>query len=184
MKRFQIEQGRSLITSHSGLTLVGAALDKYTRLSQQVDKGIAQRHGIQPSDIIKNYLGLLSVGKSDFEALADYRKSSYYREALNIKRVPSVERLRQRMNKSALDYIPYIEQANRDFLAQANVSFAPTLDCYDYVDVDTTVLDNSNSQKEGIARAYEGTLGYAPIAAYLGESKAEGQVSHFPSEIF
>lgn len=171
MKRFDIEQGRSIISSHSGFALVGAALEKHTELRQQVDARIPQRHGIRPSDIIKSYLGLLSVGKSDFEALGRYLKSPFYREALNIKRIPSVERMRQRLDKHALDYIACIYQANQHFLTNANVELTPTLSDFEYigVDVDTTPLDNSKTRKEGIARSNEGTMGYSPIAAYIGE---------------
>jgi hypothetical protein len=37
------------------------------------------------------------------------------------------------------------------------------------VDIDTTVMDNSKSKKEGVSRTYQGYDGYHPIMAYVGK---------------
>jgi hypothetical protein len=37
------------------------------------------------------------------------------------------------------------------------------------VDIDTSVLDNSKTKKEGVSRTYQGYDGYHPIFAYVGK---------------
>ena len=37
------------------------------------------------------------------------------------------------------------------------------------LDIDTFVMDNSNSKKEGVSRTYQKVDGYTPIAAYMGK---------------
>ena len=69
MKRFIIEQSSADIISHSGLSLIGQAIKRYTHLSGQLDASVPMRHGIKHSDVIKSYLALLSIGKNDFEAI-------------------------------------------------------------------------------------------------------------------
>ena len=69
MKRFIIEQSDlEFYTSHSGLALVGLALNCHTELARALKAVIPQRHGISHGDIAKSYLGLLCLDKSDFEA--------------------------------------------------------------------------------------------------------------------
>jgi hypothetical protein len=40
---------------------------------------------------------------------------------------------------------------------------------YLFVDIDTSVLDNSKTKKEGVSRTYQGYDGYHPIFAYVGK---------------
>ena len=51
-------------------------------------------------DILRSYVGLLSIGQSDFEAITNRREDDYFRQALGIERVPSAETLRQRPDES------------------------------------------------------------------------------------
>ena len=82
MKRFIIEQSDTeFYTSHSGLSLIGLCLNRYTTLSKTLDKTIPLRHGMAHSDLIKSYLGQLCLGKSDFEAVEAARDDRYFKEA-------------------------------------------------------------------------------------------------------
>ena len=69
MQRFFIEQGNMELTSHSGLALVGMALNRYTNLARVAKQTIPKRHGIPHAHVLKSYIGLLclGLGKSDFE---------------------------------------------------------------------------------------------------------------------
>ncbi len=90
MKRLIIEQSTTeTYTSHSGLALVGLCLNRYGTIHKVLKAGIPLRHGISHSDIIKSYIGTLCLGKSDFEAIENYRDDDYFKNALSIKRVPS-----------------------------------------------------------------------------------------------
>jgi hypothetical protein len=49
------------------------------------------------SDIVKSDIGLLALGKSDFDAIEPFRNGRYFREALHIGKMPSSAWMRQRM---------------------------------------------------------------------------------------
>jgi len=50
---------------------------------------------------IKSYIGLLCLGKSDFEAVENVRGDRFFKESLGIDHVPSSARLRQRLDEYA-----------------------------------------------------------------------------------
>lgn len=125
MRRFIIEQSDSNITAHSGLSLVGLAINRHTRLGARLDHTVALRHGIRHSDVVKSYLGLLSIGKNDFEAIDALREDDFFQAALDIERVASVERLRQRMDERAADYRPLVEEASIEFLQNTQAPITP-----------------------------------------------------------
>ena len=64
---------------------------------------------IRLSDVIKNYLGLLTLGKSDpstmlrpsFEAIEAFRRDRFFQEALVIGHVPGSVWLRQQLERHA-----------------------------------------------------------------------------------
>ena len=80
MCRFQIEQSSTeFYTSHSGLTLVGLAINRFTAL-KKTQRGIVKRHGIPSIDLIRTYVGQLCLGKSDFDAIENVRLDRYFKE--------------------------------------------------------------------------------------------------------
>lgn len=169
MRRFEIEQSNSNITSNSGLALVGAAINHHTQLTQDLNKKISLRHGLSHSDLIKSYLGLLSMGKNDFEAIHAVEHDDFFKSALDVNDVPTVDRLRQRMDERAAAYLPIISQASLDFLrsTQAKITALPM--GHIPLDADVTPFDNSGSKKEGVSFTYKKHNGFAPMAAYLGQ---------------
>ncbi len=169
MRHFIIEQSDSNITSHSGLSLIGLAVNRHTRLVQQLDGSLPLRHGISHSDLLKSYIGLLSTGKNDFEAIDARRDDEFFKAALDIVRVPSVERLRQRMDERAEDYLPLVTRASIDFLESIQAPITPLPMGHVALDADVTPFDNSGSKKEGVSLTYKKHDGYAPMACYLGQ---------------
>ena len=89
MRRFIIERSDADFTSHSGLALVGMALNRHSGLATTVDREVALWHGIAHSDVLRSYIGLLSLGKSDFEAVENVRDDNFFVEALGVSTVPS-----------------------------------------------------------------------------------------------
>lgn len=169
MKRFIIEQSdQEHYTSHSGLALVGLAVNRHTQLEAALRTAIPLHHGIAHGDVVKSYLGLLCLGKSDFEAVEQVREDRFFKEALGIQRVPSAERLRQRFDRDACALLPVIDASSCDFLVNAQVPVTALATGHVALDIDVFPMDNSNTQKEGVSRTYHGYDGYAPIAAYLG----------------
>jgi hypothetical protein len=54
-----------------------------------------KRGKIRLSDVVKSYVGLLTLGKSDFEAIEAFRRDRFFQEALGIGQVPGSVWLRQ-----------------------------------------------------------------------------------------
>ncbi len=169
MKRFIIEQSQSDIISHSGLALIGQAIKRYTTLSNELTTTIPLRHGTSHSDIIKSYLGLLSIGKNDFEAINSIESEFYFSSAMDVKEIPLEATLRQRMDKHANKFLPIVEKASIDFLTHIRPTLEPLSTGHIPIDADVTPMDNSGSHKEGVSRTYKGHDGYAPMAVYLGQ---------------
>ena len=70
MKRLIIEKSKDeFYTSHSGLALIGLCLNRFTSLTTRV-AGVSRlkKTAIAHADVIRSYIGLLCLGKSDFEA--------------------------------------------------------------------------------------------------------------------
>jgi hypothetical protein len=122
---------------------------------------------IPTSDIVKSYIGLLALGKSDFDAIEAFRKDRFFRQALGIGTVPSSAWLRQRMEMLAVALREETDAYSVRLLrnAEAPVTAMNGFVCLDF---DTFVMDNSGTKKECVDRTYQGVDGYTPIAAYLG----------------
>jgi hypothetical protein len=103
---------------------------------------IPLRHGIPHSDIIKSYLGLLCLGKSDFEAVENVRSDRFFKESLGIGQVPSAARLRQRLDKHAKALLPLMYAAVIEFLVKAKVPVTPLSIGYVALDIDVFPMDN------------------------------------------
>jgi len=170
MKRFIIEQSeQEFYTSHSGLALVGACLNRFVDLEGELKRAMPLRHGISHGDVVKSYFGLLCQGKSDFEAIKQVRKDEFFHESMGIKRVPSIARLRQRMDEGAEAWLPVITCSSVDFMVKAKVPVTPLATGHVAIDMDVFPMDNSGTKKAGVSRTYKGYDGYAPIVAYMGE---------------
>ena len=95
MKRLILEQSSGeFYTSHSGLALVGACINRYSGLGRRASRQSRGTGQISDIDILRSYLGLLALGKSDFQAITAMQGDDCFRQALAINRLPSAESLR------------------------------------------------------------------------------------------
>lgn len=169
MKRLILEQSSDeFYTSHSGLALAGACINRYSDLGRSVGRVVKGSDHIAEIDILRSYLGLLCLGKSDYQAIAAMREDDYFKQALGIGRMPSVERLRQRLDEAGTELIPVINRCSRTMLKRLKAPITGYRSGLVPLDVDVFPQDNSNSKKEGVSRTYKNYDGYAPMAAYLG----------------
>ena len=169
MKRFQIVQSaRDFYTSHSGLALIGLAINRHTKLKKTL-RSVPKRHGIANVDLIRTFVGQLCLGKSDFDAIENVRFDRYFKQALGIKQSPSAARLRQRFDEDARALIPLIDEASIDFVSNTRAPVTPLPMGHVALDLDVFPMDNSRTKKEGVSYTYKGHDGYAPMAAYLGQ---------------
>jgi hypothetical protein len=156
------------LTPVAGLALVGHHLNRLTPVFKQVDCALPVRNGVANSDILRSYVGLLTQGKSDFDAIENYRGEAFFKQALGIKLLPSSPTLRQRMDARAQDLFDFLPPLIEMLLAGARADYG-VLPCgWLPLDVDTFAMDNGGTAKDGVGRTYAGVDGYCPLAAYLG----------------
>jgi Transposase DDE domain group 1 len=124
--------------------------------------------GIGLADILRSYIGLLTAGQSDFEAVSNRAEDDYFKQALRIRRVPFAETLRQRLDEVAPGLRRIADSCSVEFLNKARVTITPLDTGHVPLDCDVFAMDNSKTKKEGVSRIYNGQDGYAPIAAYPG----------------
>ncbi len=159
------------LTSHAGLSLIGHYL-KRIRFQPWVDKQFPMRSGVSNSEVLKSYLALLCLGKSDFDAIEGFRDNAFFKRALSLSVVPSSPTLRQRLDARASEWFALAADLNFKLLS-GRVQGAPidfgVLPCgYTPLDLDTFTMDNSGTKKECVGRTYAGVDGYCPAAIYLG----------------
>ena len=171
MTDFILKQLPYDLSGQAGLALIGKYL-KRINLNAQVDPAFPVRAGISNSDILKSYLGLLCLGKNDFDAIEGQRKDNFFARALGLGAVPSSPTLRQRLDSHASSWFDLVDGINAAVLGM-KIGGKPidvgVLPCgYVPLDVDTFAMDNSGTAKELVGRTYAGVDGYCPLAAYLG----------------
>ena len=171
MTDFIIKQLPYDLSNQAGLALIGKYL-KRINLNALVDPAFPVRSGISNSDILKSYLGLLCLGKNDFDAIEGQRKDAFFARALGLGAVPSSPTLRQRLDTHASSWFDLAERINAAVLglkmAGKSIDFGALPCGYVPLDVDTFAMDNSGTTKEHVGRTYAGVDGYCPLAAYLG----------------
>jgi len=173
LKRFIIEQsGKEFYTSHSGLALIGLSVNRYSALPAAARKAFPVTkgtNGIGIDDILRSYLGMLSLGQTDYEAVTNKKNDDYFKHSLGINRVPSAETLRQRFDELSEKLLPLVDTSSTEFLKNSKALLTPLKTGHVPLDCDVFPMDNSQTKKEGVSRTYKGTDGYAPVAAYFGQ---------------
>lgn len=167
MPRFEVRQSARLnLTSHAGLGLLGQCFEA-AMVNPLVDGKIPVSQGMKTSDLVKSTTALLALGKSDFEAIEDFRSDRFFKSALSLQKVPSSAWLRQRLDVVAPQLREMTDELSLSLLqrTEAPITAHGGFVCCDF---DTFVMDQSGSHKESVGRTYQGVDGYTPIAAYLG----------------
>ena len=99
MPRFHLKESNRHLTSTAGLMLIGhcVVLAELDRLDLRLPK----RGKIRLSDLVKSYVGLLTLGESNFEAIEGFRRDRFFQEALGIGQMPGSVWLRQQLETQA-----------------------------------------------------------------------------------
>ncbi|MCX7634408.1 MAG: transposase, partial [Syntrophales bacterium] len=170
---FIIKEGDEHLTSHSGLALIGALMERMEleRRLNGVTLSGCREPKISHSDVVKAMVGLLCLGKPDYEAIEAFREVPFFRYSLGIARCPSSATLRQRLDevKGAFDRI--VKEESARLICRTAPEMGTVSTCEGELlalDIDVSPFDNSQTKKEGVSRTYKGVDGYAPIFAYLG----------------
>lgn len=168
MRKLIVKQLDYDLTPVAGLALAGHYLKALQPVFGRLDAALPVKGGVANSDIVRSYLGLLVQGKSDFDAIENFRGDSFYKQALGIALLPSSPTLRQRMDARAAEMFDFCGPMIETLLAGQRPDYG-VLPCgWLPLDVDTFAMDNGGTLKEGVGRTYAGVDGYCPLAAYLG----------------
>jgi hypothetical protein len=167
MPKFEVRQtGKLNLTSYSGLALIGQCCEA-AQVDRVIDPRLPVSQGMKTSDLVKAMTGLLSLGKSDFEAIEPFRTDRFFKEALGLSKVPSSAWMRQRCDAKASELRELTDELSVRLLERTEAPITPYKG-YVRFEIDTFVMDNSDTKKEDVGRTYQGVDGYCPIAGYLG----------------
>ncbi len=167
MPRFEVKQSAKLnLTSYSGLALVGQCFQA-AQVEAVIDPRLPVSQCMRKSDVVKSMVGLLSLGKSDFEAIGPFRSDRFFKEALGLGKVPGSVWMRQRLDARAAELRELTDELSLRLLERTEPPITAHKG-YVCADMDTFVMDNSDTKMEAVSRTYQGVDGYTPIALYLG----------------
>jgi hypothetical protein len=172
MGKIHFELTAKPITSHVGLAFVGQALNE-TKLANHMASVCRQRNysaHISDLDNAKAMIGLLSIGKPYFDAIAEYRQEPWFTRALGLQRLPSPETLRQRIQSFPESMAQVWREFNLRLLRSQPDLLGEQIhgEQWTVIHCDVTPMDNSDTKKEGVSWTYKNFAGYAPMFAYAG----------------
>jgi len=169
--RFQIVQGNEQLSSHSGLALAGAILHR-SRIRERLDTVMLPEHPfpeISHGEVATAMIGLICLGKPDFDAIEAFRDDPFFLQSLDLDSVPSSPTLRQRLDSARGAFNDIIRKESARAVGRLAPAITPCHGNLVAVDIDVSPLDNSKTKKEGVSWTYKKFDGYAPIFAYVGE---------------
>ena len=121
-------------------------------------------------DVAKSMIGLLCVGKPDYDAISEYRNEPFFSHSLALERLSSAETLHQRIQswpeKTAEVWRGFTTRLlrKREKLVQETIHGKK----WCVIHADVSPMDNSDTKKEGGSWTYKKFAGYSPIFAYIG----------------
>jgi hypothetical protein len=174
---FIISETDEILVSHSGLALVGSLLQG-THIMKRANRlrlGDRKRPEVSHGDVLTSTIGLLCLGKPDFEAIEAFREDGFFRRALGLTKVPSEGTLRQRLDKLEHRCDAILREESAAMVARHAPKLTPCYEEWVALDIDPSPFDNSGTKKEGVSWTYLKFDGFNPWFAYLGN---EGYLVH------
>ena len=149
MRKIEYVVSNERLITPSGLSLVGQVLGK-SNLIKKANRMRTEKRSqpqIKNGDILLTMIGLLALGKSDFENVNEFHTDE---DGIGVS-----------MNREILD-------GNVDMFLSCKYEPSALQNGCVPVDIDVSPFDNSGSHKAGVSRTYKNFDGYAPIFAYIG----------------
>lgn len=174
--KFMISETDEILVSHSGLALAGS-LVRRTAIQKRINRirlGDRKRPEVSHGDVVAAMIGLLCLGKPDFEAIEAFREDEFFRQALGLAKVASEGTLRQRIEELGDRCEKILREESAAMIARHAPKLTPCYEDWLALDLDVSPWDNSGTKKEGVSWTYKGVDGFAPVFAYL----AEGYLIH------
>ncbi|QLA13167.1 IS1380 family transposase [Desulfolutivibrio sulfodismutans] len=172
MGKLALEITGEPIIGNAGLAAMGELMR-----SSDIDSICAKRESPNYQVAVKDSLrclgGLLAIGKVGFDHVRQFKDSEFFTTALGVgRRIPSQATLRQRFEAMSRDRNVHDAMPTCSVRMLRKLDFKPRIVSVPSfvgvrIDTDSTILDNSDTKKEGIAKGYSGVLGYAPVCSFL-----------------
>lgn len=157
MRKIEIVTSDERLITPSGLSLVGQVLGK-SDLIKKANRMRTEKRSqpqIKNGDILLTMIGLLTLGKSDFDVNEFHTDEEFYKLSLGIAYgIPSESSLRNRLDDIGISMNTQILEGNISMLRECG--FEPSaLECgCEPVDIDALPFDNSGSHKKVVSRTY------------------------------
>ena len=172
MRKIEVVLSDERLITPSGLCMVGQAMAKSDLIKKAARMRTDKRSQpqIKNGDILLTEIGMLTLGKTDFDYVNEFHKDEeYYKMSLGIAYgIPSESTLRMRLDAIGQSMNGEILSGNISLLKACHVQPTALTNGMVPLDIDVTPFDNSKSHKEGVSRTYKNFDGYAPIMAYIG----------------
>ena len=161
MRQLIVKQFDYDLTPVAGLALIGHYPAALRPTLERLDVALPVKSGVANSNIMRSYFGLLVQGKSDFDAIENFRGDTFYKQAPGIKLLPSSPTLRQRMDAKAVELFDFAPSMIEMLLAGQRPDYG-VLPCgWLHLDVDTFAMNNGGTAKEGVWRCTRKTYSIA-----------------------
>ena len=169
-----IKHSMDKLASHGGLINIGVLLNSLG--IKDLLNNMEGVHCVDPkfshSDIIFSMIGLISIGKPDYDAIEAFRsRQEFFVRALELSGCPSSPTIRQRIDLIGQAAEPLVKDNSAYLIKSRAPAISPlrtSVGDFIPLDMDVSPFDNSKTKKEGVSRTYQGCDGYAPIFGYLG----------------
>jgi len=142
--RFEIVQGNEQLFSQSGLALVGEIL-RCTGVRKRLDAVGLPEHRcpeISPGEVATAMIGLMCLGKPDFDAIEPFRDDPFFTQSLCLQSVPSGPTLRQRLDGANGAFNDIIREESARAVSQLAQPVTPCHENLVPVDIDVSPFDN------------------------------------------
>jgi len=164
----RVELSDSVLTARAGVVAVAQLLKRHAQLPQILDPKFPVPGGFSDSTVAITYICQLAQDVTAFDSIENMRRDPSFAAALKIHALPSAPTVRQRIEARATDWLMPLSEANVRMLERARIELKRLPSGRVPLNGDVTVLRNDRSEKEDAGYTYQRTVGFAPLALYLG----------------
>jgi hypothetical protein len=119
MLRFEVRESKKFrLTSTAGTGTCREA----AQVELVIDPKLPVLRVMPSSDVVRSIVDLLSLGKSDFEAIEPFREAQIFRQALSLRNIPGSARMRQRPDARGAELHELIDELSLRLLGKVRTS--------------------------------------------------------------
>ena len=119
-KAFKLDTGNDSLHSIGGIFLGGQVLQQ-SEIDHEFSAAHKANHIFQDVDIFKSQVGLLIQGRERFTDISQFRENEVFMKSLGLNKVPSEERLRQRLEMMSSKHESRLKSANTKLLKKQSI---------------------------------------------------------------